>query len=66
MSDDLFNDLETFTQNMEQKPKQNSGAKKQEFTYDLDDGALDKIISGKKQEVNVPVKEPTYVQTSNQ
>lgn len=48
MSDDLFNELETFTKNLDQKiSNQNNGAKKQqEFTYDLDDGALDEIISG--------------------
>lgn len=53
MSDDLFNELETFTRNMDQKPKENNGAKKQEFTYDLDDGALENIITGQAPKVEV-------------
>ena len=46
MSDDLFNELESFTRDLDKKipvppPKKGSAPKKQEFTYDLDDGALE-------------------------
>ena len=53
MSDDIFNELETFKReldNKEQPKKPAAVVKKPEFTYDMDDGALQDIISGKKPE----------------